>query len=710
MSTESVITIGKSHLAVPIVTRKGELEERIFQNTYIQMIAQQRGIETPIVIKEMARPIEAESYAEYRHHLLSQLQDIKASELHLEGDHSYLPLHPSGSSRSSVVFIHERLHPLILNTVKCAEEVVAYLKAALTTEYCHGRFQLNGVNLQLKDDETRGKLTDGLGYISPDLLHKLGGAKNIVQFRMFHRNLAKSGLAKGLLKLDMTLPPNTILLSKSQVKGKVDEMDWRGIKDMDIGLLRRFEGNPSSAAESYTFLEFHHHLRDKEIPMAIEKAKELIDILKCPIRLSEYQGIIDREPQALSTVDTLLKICVGSRRMDSRLPPIERHPYVVTNVTQIMASQLRHLATSGSRDWPYPVLSEVLTGEGEEIFIKTKLFPVGTELAIARYPLLEGANIGYGVVMEESDSISEVSIGRKIAEITNSDSDGDCLLLMDEPERVAIAKRIHENPHERISKNHTRLHSSLFELNDVIVKNLFSASIGSATMAMVACELKGDVANRRKMAITVQNATDSIKFDVDNREGRRRAKELLDAYGLPDHITHRNNKKMFAGDETKDFDSSPLWQEIARYYTTEMTQIKAESLPLRAYAGLFGHDAFCLSKDQLKELTAVYRWYCYRVRAIHDQELEMEERYEKFKNLIEILIAWKSQLKGDLNHHACAAWSLVHSSTDKRNIGAFVFHVFRKEIMEMLLKVYDSVELIPMTPVQRQLKNDINDN
>ena len=276
-------------ISTPFFPVKGEMELRLFKNSYLSVIAEQLGISTPLVMKEVQRPLDCESWQEYRFDLLRQLKPI----FH-EGA-QYFPLHTTGNSRTVVAYIHEELEDLLLNLVSCSEDCIAYLKACTTTEYPYGIHRLEGVTVKLNDDEHDGVLTDGLGYISEDLLSDEIGANNIVQMRCFHSALSKSGIVKGLLKIDRYLPARCITLSRSQLKGKIYENEWSGVIGLDIGILRKFEGPPSKADDSWSFLEYWHDLRDTEIPDAVAKAKKYCEIMKDPLKICQYRGILKKK-------------------------------------------------------------------------------------------------------------------------------------------------------------------------------------------------------------------------------------------------------------------------------------------------------------------------------------------------------------------------------------------------------------------------------
>lgn len=697
----TVSTIPTSTLNVPYLGT-GRKQFRYLKNCYAADLAKLHGLKTPLIFKEVRRPIQCDSWHEYRYELLRQLQPLSATEIKLclpdvEDYGSWLPLYPVGQSRSAVAFVHERLYPLVIGLAARAEDVIAYLKAAVSSEYAYQLHQISGLNIQIKEDEVDGVLTDGLGYCHPDLLQELG-ARKIIQFRMFHAGLKHAGLAKGLLKGDADLPPNTIRLSKSQLKGKVHDLNWRGSdKEMIIGILRRYDGSPSVAQESYTFSEFWHEIRDAEIPLALAAAKELIEILKDPVKLCEYRGVFVRDHDDLSTVESLMKIAAGSTSKDPRLPDLFKHPFVQKTVIGACASKLRHLATSGAREWPYPVVTEILTSPEMGRAIKTSLFPIGTELAVARYPLLEGRNIGYGTVIERSLSPTEVILGSKIAGITNSDSDGDAVMLMDDPVRVALAKRIEEERTKTISKNLEKLNSSLFELNDVIAKNLFTASVGMATLAMVAAEIQKDVSGRHACAETVQDCTDAMKKSVNTSAGRKLAKELLDRYGLPDHIVFRNDPLQFSDPaKTLEFDSSPLWKAIAGAYIIEGKSMKNSSLSLRSFANILGSWSFKLDRCQMKELAAVVNLAYKELRDIYQIEKDEKLRLEKVKAVFDRLRIWKGSLNGEPKHWAAAFWTLCHSSNHPGATAAMIFRIFPDEILGLLSEIYRAQELIPV--------------
>ena len=686
-------------LNVPFFPIVGEEETRHFKNSYLSVLAEKAGVDTPMVMKAVQRPLDPDTWQEYRYELLRQLRPLeyKGSQ--------YYPLHPTGGSRTVVAFIHGDLEEVITNCGSCSEDIVAYIKALTTTEFCYGLHRLTGVNLVLKEDEEVGLLTDGLGYISTDLLEEMG-AKNIIQMRAFHSNLRKPGISKGLLKRQPDLPPRTIRMSLSQLKGNISKKDWQGQVDLDIGILRRFEGKPPKARDSWSMNEFHHEIRDAEVPDAVEKAQLYCDVMKDPLKLMEFRGLLTREDESLGLVEHLIKIAATSTVNGLRRPRLERHPFVATQIESICASRLRHLATSGSREFWYPTASEVMTVDELKLAVKTDLYPPGTEVAVWRYPVLEGRNIGYGIVVGPSDSPAEVSVGKEIAEICAMDSDGDTVIVTDETKRVELARRLREEGRQVIKKNHRRLKSSLYELPDVIAKNLFSPGVGTACLSSVSCHLAGDVEGRRFGAELNQSCTDSLKFDVNTSDDRRKAKELLDRYGLPDHLCHRDDKRAFSRPEsTTPYTSSHLWKSVAEVYLKEMGEHRKERLPARAYANLLGNRAFDLTPDQLKRVTEMYRFYASKARQIHTTEEDDEEKASRFRDLYATLRNWKTRLDGDPRHLAAAAWTIAHSSTDQNSIGAFALRVFAEELVPLLAEVYNCRELAVLEGIDDNVRD-----
>lgn len=676
-----------STLLVSFIPIKGTMEYRPLKNTYLQRLSEIEGIEHPLIMKEVQRQTDCDSWQEYRFEMLRQIESVEYKGA------NYVPLHPTGSSRSVVAFIHSALEDKLLGLVSYAEEAIAYLKAATTTEYPYGIHELKSVRVYVRDDEIDGQLTDGLGYISTDLFFELG-YKNIIQMRCFQQGGNKPGIAKGLLKVDSSLPERSICFSKSQLKGRVHPEDWAGQVDLDLGVLRKFEGPPPTAKSSWSFTEFWHDIRDSEIKEAKDRARDLCDTLKDPKKLSDFRGLSHREEDAMGILEKIIDIAARSSKSSSRFPSLEFHPFVQTQVEGICASRLRHLAISGAKEFSYPVVTEVMTKEPLKWLVKTLLYPPGTEVCIMRYPILEGRNVAYGVVVGPSDSLSEVSCGYGIAQICAMDSDGDAVIITDEPRRVELARRLRDQEQEVIHKNHRRLKSSLYELPDVLIKNLFSAGVGTATLCTVACELSNDQEGRRFAAELTQACTDSVKFSVDTREGRREAKRLLDEYGLPDHLAHKNSPQAFKSVEaTVAFSSSPLWFAIASVYKEEMGNHRESRLPTRAYSNVLGKLAFHLDREQSRELTRVYRWYAQKAREVHLSESEEEEKRRRFNDLYDSLLIWKSKLKGNKRDWAAGAWMISHSSSDSNAVGAFAFRVFGDEVISMLREVYLGREL-----------------
>jgi len=180
----------------------------------------------------------------------------------------------------------------------------------------------------------------------------------------------------------------------------------------------------------------------------------------------------------------------------------------------------------------------------------------------------------------------------------------------------------------------------------------------------------------------------SVKADI------KKCREALDEYGLPVHIAHRHDPKQFKSPETTDRFQDNNWNAVVDVFVSRTE--KLEVLPLSAYGtALFGHEAHGLSKAEFRELVTVYRFYCSKIKSLHELKDE-EYRKEKIAELFESLRAWASDKTSP--SWICAAWQICHQQASKNNRAVFVFEVWCEHLLALLSKVYKSEVMERLNP------------
>jgi hypothetical protein len=669
-------------LIVPVLEQDGSVGYKTMKNTMLGELAKLHDINVPAIIKDLIISKDCDSWSERQYMLKGQLLPLDESNtpeiFGMTLTNTYVPLLVTGSTKSRVIFVEESLAEMVKNLFQSPEELLSYGKSVNSEFSCYGLWELKGVNVRVEPDEGKDLYRDGIGEISADLLEAMGGLAPLVQFRSVRSGLAAPSVAKGCLKLNPDLPARSIVYTYGQLKGAGSKEEWNGIQDLWLGVLRSY-AKPGKVKESWTSIEIPGNVKVKEAEVApsVQICTELMDIVADPIKAAAYKGLFGRD-EGFSMLDQILRVAAGTPK-NSKLPPLTRHPYVQLGLQDLMAAKLRGLAVDGATKWEYLVNSGTLMDGGGRA-IKTSLFPVGTKLVVRRYPILIVDS--YGLVTGPSDHSSEVQVGETIAQELMADHDGDCLALIESSTRYDATVRARFDMTEQISKTHERLKSTFWETDSVISRNVGSSGVGSCTYAMLSAKIAGQNELAEEMATELQKSVDSMKWSC--RGDVKRAREVLEEYGLPSHIAHRNDNKQFRRPETTDMFDSPLWNQVVQIYTAKAAQITEHSYPLSAYGSIFGNKAHGLSKVEYRHLVDIYRWYCSRVKRISAME-DVGYKQEKMQELFTTLRAWSADKD---QRWTAAAWMLCNSQSSKNNRAVFVFEVFRERLVQMLVNVY----------------------
>jgi len=685
---------------VPVIEQDGSLSYKSFENTLLGSLSKAMDIAIPAIIKDIKISADSESYMERQWEIKSQLLELTPSSSIKPFDVSlnatYKASLITGNQKNRVVYLHEDIHERLKGIFVSPEEMLSYGKFLSTEFTCYGAHSLSGVNIQVVPDAFRdGYEYDGLGFCSKDIMEALG-VHNLIQFRAVRSELKLPGVSKGLLKCDpsLGLPPNTIMFTHGCLKGAGEKDGWVGLQNLWIGVLRNYQ-KPGRVKDSWTWSEIptHKYVKETEIPQAINRANELMDIIGEPAKALEYKGLLDRD-EGFSMLDQVLRVAVGAT-IGNVLPPLTQHPYLAMGLRDLMASKLREVAVDGAISWNYLVNTATIHDKNEPRAIRTCLYPVGTEVVIRRYPII--LRDSWGVVVGNSDGSQEIQMAEQVQKEVAADHDGDQIAIIECSRRLKIAKEERDNPNSVVSKNHERLMSTWWELQQTIAKNIGSSGVGTATYGLLASKISGNDKLAEELCSELQKAVDSMKWSV--KADIKKCREALDEYGLPVHVAHRHDPKQFKAPETTDSFEDANWTAVVNVFKSRTE--KLEILPLSAYGSIFGYDAHGLSKAKFRELVMVYRFYCAKIRSLHELKDETYRR-EKIGELFESLRAWASDKTGA--NWICAAWQLCHQQASKNNRAVFVFELWREHLITILGGIYHSQE---MERVSEEFKSDI---
>lgn len=673
-------------LIVPVLEQDGSVGYKALKNTMLGELAKQHDLKIPVIIKDLKLSHDNESWSERQWDLRGQLLELSSENtpevFGLKLEHVYLPVLVSGSTKSRIIFLEERLADRVKALFTSPEELLSYGKSVSSEYTCYGLWQLEDVHVRVEPDMGKELHRDGIGEISQDLLEEMGELAPLIQFRAVRSRLLKPSISKGCLKLNKSLPARTIVFTEGQLKGDGLQQDWNGRQSLWLGVLRSYN-KVGKCRESWTSIEIpgNAKVKEAEIQPSVEIAHKLMDIMDEPTKAAEYKGLLDRD-EGFSKLDQILRIAMGSKST-RKLPPLSQHPYVRLGLQDLMAAKLRQIAVDGGTKWNYLLSSgTLLTGDGRAI--KTNLYKPGTRLALRRYPILLVDS--YGIVVGPSEHDQEVQIGKTIAEELMADHDGDMLALIDCELRYEATVKARSQMEQSISKTHERLSSTFWETDSVISRNVGSSGVGSCTYAMLSAKIAGQDQLAEEMGVELQKAVDSLKWSC--RGDVKKASEVLNTYGLPAHIAHRHDKKQFKRPETTDTFDSPLWNSIVDVYKKRSASMQSQILPLSAFGGIFGNKSHGLSKPKYRHLVDVYRWYCSHVKYISALEDESYKQ-EKMAELFDTLRSWSADKD---ERYVCAAWMMTHSQSSRNNRAAFVFEVF-PQLIEILAEVYGAEEV-----------------
>jgi hypothetical protein len=403
-------------LMIPVIEHDQSISCKVLKNTMLGILSKEFGIGIPAIIKEIKIDHDNDSWSERQWKLGRELLDITGDNGYRFMDtilkDRYIASLVIGTSKSRVVFLHERLYDLCKSLYESPESMLAYGKAISTEFSCHGLHSLNDVNLEVKSNHFRdNRFYDGLGFCSKDIFDSIG-KDVLIQFRMVRSMFTHPGIAKGLLMYDpeLNLPTNTILLTEGCLKGAGKSEGWNGKQDIWLGVLRNYT-EPSKVKDSWTWnaIPAHKHISDSEVSIAIQKTHDLMDIATDPVKAFDKRGLLFRDKEDMSTLEQALKLAVETQDQ-TKLPPLTQHPYIALGIRDMVAAELRSTAVDGAVEWDYLVNTGTIKSEEDlSRAIYTNLFPVGTEVVLRRYPIILRDSWGVVVGSSRYDQSIEMS-------------------------------------------------------------------------------------------------------------------------------------------------------------------------------------------------------------------------------------------------------------------------------------------------------------
>ncbi len=687
-------------LIVPVLEQDGSVGYKALKNTMLSELAKQHDLKIPVIIKDLKLSHDNESWSERQWDLRGQLLELSSENtpevFGLKLEHVYLPVLVSGSTKSRIIFLEERLADRVKALFTSPEELLSYGKSVSSEYTCYGLWQLEDVHVRVEPDMGKELHRDGIGEISQDLLEEMGELAPLIQFRAVRSRLLKPSISKGCLKLNKSLPARTIVFTEGQLKGDGLKQDWNGRQSLWLGVLRSYN-KVGKCRESWTSIEIpgNAKVKEAEIQPSVEIAHKLMDIMDEPTKAAEYKGLLDRD-EGFSKLDQILRIAMGSKST-RKLPPLSQHPYVRLGLQDLMASKLRSLAVDGGTKWNYLLHTGTLTS-GNERGIKTNLGNIGDYVVLRRYPCLIADS--WAIITGRTENDAEIQMSKMCTEETLSDSDGDCIGLIFCPIRLEATQKARAELNLNLSKSRNRKCSTFWETPAVIASQVGSSSIGSATYSLLGAAIHNRMDVAIEMAHEVEAAVCSQKWDC--RADVKKCRQVLEEFPLPTYIAASKQKSQFKRIETTEKFDSPLWNSVVDVYKKRSSAMQSKVLPLSAYGGIFGNKSHGLSKPEYRHLVDVYRWYCSRVKYISGLEDESYKQ-EKMAELFDTLRSWSADKD---ERYVCAAWMMTQSQSSRNNRAAFVFEVF-PQLIEILAEVYGAEEVERVSLVDQK---DMKDN
>jgi hypothetical protein len=555
---------------------------------------------------------------------------------------------------------------------KSAQEALTYWGILISSNY-HGIYDLS-LQIALVDDGEY-ETGDGMGWIAPSLLDKLGLAHRQMQVRL----VADNWLAKGTLHPmihPLVFPEADLVLPKSMIKGAglpVNGPNQLTLGIRDVAEVRTYNSN-------FTYAQWFNHDTLEALRPSLESKLQVVESAMTSnqsalefLHLDANDSEEPVFPAARSKVDTFLQ---------AGLSP--RHPWLHRHLTELMRRQYVTLALGGGIE-----LTGYM-GAHAELDPGTVCIPDLPEgpVVLSRYPIRDPHSLQ--AVWNNPRAVpyaisGSIYLTEQTAKQVDGDYDGDYYIVCTQKPVVEAVWSIGWGEgYERVPEQAKKRRSdSLKVLPHVAVEGLGN-SIGYITYLITAAELAGRSDLVPKLSASLQDEVQSLKWSTkaDKDFISRVEKEVQ----IPDFLSGcKSDKQLFV----KKADPASGGHSLIDNYNRVVNrwrQNKEIPEPLLNFKPEIPLWLDGGSLDCIEEATAVsclYNRWCSEIIRQKKGEPTMDDLTAP----VEFLEAW-GQTKDNKRLWAIALWSVVHG-TRSDNSGSAVFHAFPEETVQLLQEAHE---------------------
>ncbi len=555
------------------------------------------------------------------------------------------------------------IHPFFYSS----QEALSYL-GVLFSGCHHGIHRLNGIRGRVVQ-EGEAFTADGMGFISKELVDRLGIDKRQLQVRMVSDHPDQRWLAKGTL-LPTDLPDHLdFLLPTSMVKGAgIPKADlpwsfWFGVRD--VASTRPY-------SSSFSFAQwFGQDVLDAVWFVAEQKQDVIVDALNDRKSALKLLGLLNRENEfndARTKAEAFLQAGVGPD-----------HPWLRRQLVKLMRREYVRLATGGGFE---------LTGRMgayadllEDVICACDL-PAGPVI-LSRYPIRDPWSIQ--AVWNEPGAIATpfpgtVYLNNNLASILDGDFDGDYYTICNQEAAVGAVASTSWYPDYRREDTppKTRLNDPLSALPFAAVKALGNR-IGSLTYAISGAVHSGRLDKVAALSAGLQSEVQSLKWDTKSDRALLEDPDLQ----MPDYIaTTKSDRDLFVRHAEKIEGDFPLirnYNQVVSRWQKDTTQTS----PLVHFKALVPIWQEPTALDCVEEAHAVVQTYNRWIASIIQKNPDPSQ--DDLAGPIRFLEAWDQSKTVNRRSWAVALWHVVHGSRADTT-GSAAFHAFSQELADMMLQ------------------------
>ncbi|NQU06246.1 MAG: hypothetical protein HQ568_09160 [Calditrichaeota bacterium] len=554
--------------------------------------------------------------------------------------------------------LQQRLHRYFCT----AQQALSYL-GILFSGCHHGIHRLDELHGRVVQDGDEGT-ADGMGFISPTLLDKLGLPHRQIQVRL----VGEDWLGKGTL-LPTELPGKTeVLLPESMIKGSGKPPNnkpwsvWFGVRDV---------ARTRSYSSSFTFSQWFPQETMSALYPVVDTKLEILSgatsTREGALRFLGLKNSDDELNEAKTKVEAFLQAGVSPQ-----------HPWLRRHLQRLTRAEYVKLALGcGFRlQGHMGAFADLADGA-----ICCKEIPAGMTL-LSRYPVRDPQSLQ--AVWNEPDAIKDalpgtIYIGKELTTVLDGDYDGDYYVTCSQDPAVdaVMSKDWYPDYKREDEPPKYRLNDSLDLLPYVAVQSIGNR-VGSLTYAIAGAVHDGKIDKVATLSAGLQSEVMSLKWDT------RANREILNGNSpeVPEFISNaKQDKNLFVHHAEKVDSNTPL----SKNYNLVVTAWQKEAGSIRGlieFKPLIPVWMETGALDKVEETAAMVQLYNRWIASILHKNPEPTQ--DELQGPLSFLRKWEASKEDDRNAWAVAIWHVVHGSRVERSTGSAAFHAFSQELIDII--------------------------